>query len=263
MARGKLLHGLVHPEMGHIPMPRLPGDNFKGVCPFHGRCWEGLCSGQAIARRAGKPAEQLPPDHPAWDTTIQYMAHALVTLTCVLSPKRIIIGGSVRKAGQLGEEQLFQRVRVEFLKVLAGYIDSPALTKNGISQFIVLPKLGDNAGSAAQSGWHTKRWSSPQTTRVRRINIRKQPQMTANYPSGWRPSPCWRTPMLSRPRRHAALASRRDDGLRFGRSLATAGIHLQTGQRLRPCHRCAQPAGMAGQQRPHVVHWHGDKRDAH
>jgi fructokinase len=146
MARGKLLHGLVHPEMGHIPMPRLNGDDFAGACPFHGRCWEGLCSGPAIAKRAGMPAEQLPPDHPAWDATIGYMAHALATLTCVLSPKRIIIGGSVRKAGRLGEEQFFQRVRAALRTGLADYISSPALTAKGVSQFIVPPKLGDDAG---------------------------------------------------------------------------------------------------------------------
>jgi len=146
MARGKLLHGLVHPEMGHFPMPRLKGDKFKGVCSFHGRCWEGLCSGPAIARRAGEPAETLPPDHPVWEETIQYMAHALVTLACVLSPKRLIIGGSVRKAGRLGEEQFFKRLRTAFRSVLAGYIDSPALTRSGIGQFIVPPELGDDAG---------------------------------------------------------------------------------------------------------------------
>jgi len=146
MVQGKLLHGLVHPEMGHIPLPQLAGDNFKGVCPFHGRCWEGLCSGSAIAERAGKHAEQLPPDHPAWAVTIEYMALALMTLTCVLSPKRIIIGGSVRKAGQLGEEQFFKRLRTAFRSVLAGYIVSPALTEAGIEEFIIPPLLGDNAG---------------------------------------------------------------------------------------------------------------------
>jgi len=146
MARGKLLHGLVHPEMGHIAMPRLPGDPFEGVCPFHGRCWEGLCSGPAIARRAGQAAESLPPDHPAWDYAIYYMASALVSLTCVLSPKRIILGGSVRKAGRLGEQRFFERVRKSFREIMAGYIASPALTENGLANFIVPPGLGDNAG---------------------------------------------------------------------------------------------------------------------
>ena len=146
MARGQLLHGLVHPEMGHIPMPVLDGDAFPGACRIHGRCWEGLCAGPAIAARAGRPAEDLPPDHPAWDITLRYLAHALATLTCVLSPRRIIVGGSVRKAGQLGETAFFERLRREVPQVLNGYIDSPALSRSGIADFIVPPALGDDAG---------------------------------------------------------------------------------------------------------------------
>jgi fructokinase len=146
MARGRLLHGLVHPEMGHMGLPRIDGDDFEGTCPFHGRCWEGLCSGPAIAKRTGMPAESLPPDHPAWDLTIRYMAHAFFNLTCVLSPRRIILGGSVRKAGQLGEAAFFEKLRASFITVAAGYIDSPAVDKEGIRQFIVPPVLGDDAG---------------------------------------------------------------------------------------------------------------------
>jgi len=146
MARGHLLHGLGHPEMGHMGLPRIPGDEFEGACPFHGRCWEGLCSGLAIAKRTGMSAEQLPMDHPAWALTIRYTAHALANLTYVLSPQRIIVGGSIRKGGQLGEEQFFARLRTTFREVLAGYIALPALTETGISEFIVPPQLGDDAG---------------------------------------------------------------------------------------------------------------------
>ena len=146
VVHGDVIHGLVHTEMGHMSMPQFTGDEFAGVCPYHGRCWEGLCSGPAIAKRAGKPAEDLPPDHPAWDMTIRYMAHALVTLTCVLSPKRIIIGGSVRKAGRLGEARFFKKLRAAFRSVMAGYIVSPSLTEKGIVDYIVPPLLGDNAG---------------------------------------------------------------------------------------------------------------------
>ncbi len=146
MVRGSLLHGMTHPEMGHMGLPCLPGDDFEGACPFHGRCWEGLCSGPAIARRAGMPAESLPPEHPVWDLTIRYMAHALVNLTCVLSPRRIILGGSVRKAGRLGEAAFFARLRAAFREILAGYIASPALNESGIEDYIVPPVLGDEAG---------------------------------------------------------------------------------------------------------------------
>lgn len=146
MARGRLLHGMVHPEMGHLGLPRIAGDTFEGACPFHGRCWEGLCSGPAIAQRAGRPAETIPPDDPAWDLTIRYMAHALANITYVLSPRKIILGGSVRKAGLLGEEAFFQQLRLRLREVLAGYIASPALTQDGIETFVVPPTLGDDAG---------------------------------------------------------------------------------------------------------------------
>ncbi len=127
-------------------LPQIEGDRFEGVCPFHGRCWEGLCSGPAIEQRTGIPASELPADHPGWEITIRYMAHALVNLTCVLSPRRIIVGGSVRKGGRLGETAYFARLRDHFRSILAGYISSPALTEAGIGQFIVPPLLGDDAG---------------------------------------------------------------------------------------------------------------------
>lgn len=146
VARGKLLHGLVHPEMGHIPMPVLDGDAFAGSCRFHGRCWEGLCAGPAIEMRAGRRAEDIASDDPVWDLTARYMAHALLTLTYVLSPKRIIVGGSVRKAGRLGEAAFFARMREHFRCVNNGYIASPALEPGGLDAYIVPPALGDDAG---------------------------------------------------------------------------------------------------------------------
>jgi fructokinase len=146
MARGRLLHGLVHPEMGHMGLPRVDGDDFEGVCPYHGRCWEGLCSGPAIERRAGRPAEDLPPDDPAWRYLVEYMGRALVNLTCVLSPKRILIGGSVRKAGAFGEDRFFRETRAAFRRAMNDYIVSPALTEDGIADFLVPPALGDDAG---------------------------------------------------------------------------------------------------------------------
>lgn len=143
---GKLLHGLMHPEMGHMGIPPLPGDDFPGACPFHGRCWEGLCSGPAIAARTGIPVEQLPPDHPAWEHVIHAMAHAIVNITYVLSPQRIILGGSVRKAGQLGEAAFFGRLHAAIRKLINGYLSKSAFTTTGISDYVVPPILGDDAG---------------------------------------------------------------------------------------------------------------------
>ena len=146
VVRGKLMHGLVHPEMGHFPLPRFDGDDFVGSCAIHGRCWEGLCAGPAIEARAGKPAAEIAADDPVWDITARYMAHAFATLTYVLSPRRIIFGGSVRKAGKFGENAFLAKTRTHLLEVLAGYIDAPSLTPSGVEQFIVPPALGDDAG---------------------------------------------------------------------------------------------------------------------
>lgn len=146
IVRGEPVHGLVHPEMGHIPMPVLDGDTFGGACRIHGRCWEGLCAGPAFRARTGKSAEELAPDDPAWDLAARYLAHALATITYVLSPRKIVLGGSVRKAGQLGETEFLARVRRHHREVLNGYIASPALGADAIDRFIVPPALGDDAG---------------------------------------------------------------------------------------------------------------------
>ncbi|MCU0523309.1 MAG: ROK family protein [Elainella sp. Prado103] len=142
---GRLLHGLVHPEMGHMLLRRIPDDPFPGLCSRHGACWEGLCSGPAIHARAGRSAIELDPADPAWIYTTRYTAYALANLTCILSPQRIILGGSVRKGGQLGETRFMQRVREEVQTALAGYIVSPLL-QAGIQDYIVVPQLGDDAG---------------------------------------------------------------------------------------------------------------------
>jgi fructokinase len=145
MAGGQLVHGLVHSEMGHMLLPRVPGDTFAGVCPYHGACWEGLCTGPALQKRAGVPAEGLPPEHQAWALETQYIAYALANLVCVLSPQRIILGGSVRKAGGLGSERFFEMIRAKLQQALNGYIVSPALAED-IDRYVVPPLLGDDAG---------------------------------------------------------------------------------------------------------------------
>ena len=146
MANGRLVHGLLHPEMGHMPVAPAAGDGFAGACAIHGRCWEGLCAGPAIAARAGMPAELVPADHPAWDAVLGAMSNALAAITCVLSPRRIVLGGSVRRAGKLGEAEFFARLRAGTQRALAGYLDTPALREPGIAEFIVPPSLGDDAG---------------------------------------------------------------------------------------------------------------------
>jgi fructokinase len=139
---GKLAHGLVHPEMGHLLLPRESEDvGFAGVCPFHGaRCWEGLASGPALEQRFGCRAETLPLEHPAWDLEARYIAAALTTLVLVLSPERLILGGGVMQA-----EHLFPPIRSHLLRSLGGYVQTDSLLHD-IHSYVVPPLLGQRAG---------------------------------------------------------------------------------------------------------------------
>ena len=141
MVNGQLVHGLLHPEMGHMRIPHdREADPFDGICPFHGDCLECLASGPAVAARWGQRGETLPPDHPAWDLEARYLGLAVANLVCTLSPQRIILGGGV-----MHQRHLFPRIRQVVQDALAGYVNSPAL-KEAIEDYIVPPGLGDHAG---------------------------------------------------------------------------------------------------------------------
>ncbi|NTV36134.1 MAG: ROK family protein [Anaerolineaceae bacterium] len=138
---GAAIHGLVHPEVGHICMPHdLQKDPFPGWCPFHADCFEGLTAGPAMEKRWNTRAENLAPDHPAWELEAWYIASALRTFICCYSPERIILGGGVMQ-----QETLFPMVRKFTLELLNGYVQSPAILES-IDSYIVPPGLGDKAG---------------------------------------------------------------------------------------------------------------------
>jgi fructokinase len=138
---GRPIHGLIHPEMGHILLPHdRQADPFPGSCPYHGDCFEGLANGPAMARRWGQPAEALPPDHPAWPLEAHYVALGLAILICTLSPQRIVLGGGV-----MAQAQLFPLIRAEVPRLLNGYVQSPWITERA-DEYIVPPALGDRAG---------------------------------------------------------------------------------------------------------------------
>lgn len=141
LAHSRLLHGLVHPEMGHIRVPHdRAADPFPGICPFHGDCWEGLASGVAMRERWGTAPERLPRMHPAWALEAHYLGVGLATLVGVLSPERIVLGGGVARApGLLGE------VRAALTGALGGYARAGGLT-DAIDDYVVAPALGDRSG---------------------------------------------------------------------------------------------------------------------
>jgi fructokinase len=141
IVNGLPLHGLLHPEMGHILIPHdRQADPFPGSCPYHGDCFEGLASGSAMRARWGRPSEQLPADHPAWQLEAHYIAYAMVNQICTFSPRRIVLGGGVMQY-----LPLFPLIRRKVLALLNDYVQSPAITE-GIDSYIVPPALGNRAG---------------------------------------------------------------------------------------------------------------------
>lgn len=101
MAGGRLLHGMLHPEAGHILMPVRSDDTYAGKCPYHGTCLEGMAAGPAIEARWGAPAKELADRPEVWDLEAYYLAHALTSYIMILSPQKIIMGGGVMHQTQL------------------------------------------------------------------------------------------------------------------------------------------------------------------
>lgn len=141
MVNGKLVHGMLHPEMGHILIPHdRQRDPFSGGCPYHGDCLEGLATGPAIEQRWGKRGETLTADHPAWELEAEYIALALVNFILTLSPQRIILGGGVMQ-----QLHIFPLIRARVQKYLNGYIRTARILER-IDEYIVPPALGGRAG---------------------------------------------------------------------------------------------------------------------
>ena len=140
MVNGQLIHGLLHPEMGHGSLRRSPLEqrNFKGCCPYHNDCLEGLASGTALSQRWGQTAESLPQSHPAWELEADYLAQALVNFIYTLSPQRIVMGGGVMAQGHLFE-RLRQRVEEQVERYLPGILPT-------LETYIVPTQLGNQAG---------------------------------------------------------------------------------------------------------------------
>ena len=140
LVNGRPMHGLIHPEMGHVRLPRHAHDFFPGVCPYHGDCLEGMATGPALEARWGQRPETLPADHPAWEMEAHYLAYGLVNFICTLSPQRIVMGGGVME-----QSHLFPLIRQKVQSLLNGYVQSPAILDQ-IDGYIVPPALGKRAG---------------------------------------------------------------------------------------------------------------------
>ncbi len=139
IANGKLLHGMLHPEAGHLLLRKHPSDFYEGKCPYHGACLEGLAAGPAIEARWGKKGAELSDRSDVWKLEAYYIGQALVDLILVLSPQRIVLGGGV-----MHQAQMLPLVKEEVKRQLNGYICTKEL--EDMDSYIVLPSLNDNQG---------------------------------------------------------------------------------------------------------------------
>ena len=136
---GKLLHGMLHPEAGHILLSKREDDTYEGKCPYHKTCLEGLAAGPAIQERWGKRAADLKDDERVWDLEAYYIAQALVDYILILSPQMIILGGGV-----MHQEQLFPQIRSYVKKMMNGYIKTKEMAD--LDHYIVPASLHDDQG---------------------------------------------------------------------------------------------------------------------
>lgn len=136
---GKFIGGFSHAEMGHQFVKRHPDDlDFKGVCPFHGDCLEGVAAGPSLEARTGIRGENLPLDHPVWDIQAFYIAQCAVNATLALAPEKIVFGGGVME-----QDHMLKRVHEQFVKQMNGYVKIPC----AVEDYIVTPSVPEN-GSA-------------------------------------------------------------------------------------------------------------------
>jgi fructokinase len=139
-SNGSLVHGLSHPELGHVKIQREEKDSFAGICPYHRDCLEGMASGPAIGKRWNARPEELGVDHEAWELEARYLAKAFAAYVFVLSPERILLGGGVGLKPGLAE-----LVTTYLGEELGGYVpalDDPAR----LADFVARPLLGADAG---------------------------------------------------------------------------------------------------------------------
>lgn len=137
---GRLLHGLQHPEAGHVLLQRHTEDTYQGHCPYHSNCAEGLAAGSAIEGRWGKKGTELADSEEVWEMEAYYLAQAITDYIVTYSPQKIILGGGV-----MHQKQLYDMVRRKTVEFLNGYISSDEL-QNNMENYIVAPALGDEAG---------------------------------------------------------------------------------------------------------------------
>lgn len=140
LSQGQLVHGLIHPEWGHVLVIRHPDDPLnRGICPYHASCAEGFASGAAMQSRWDMPAQALPDDHPGWEMEAWYLAQVCHNALMTVSPRRIMLGGGV-----MHRSLLYPMIRKQLHALLGGYLSSPALSD--MESFLTAPALYPDSG---------------------------------------------------------------------------------------------------------------------
>jgi len=144
MCSGGLVHGMLHPEGGHMIVPRAEGDAFAGSCPFHKCCVEGMVASGALSSRLGIDRTKLrdvPDSDIVWQHVAHYLAHCCATLVYVVSPEVIVLGGGI-----MNRKCLFPLIRSKIREIIAGYISAPQLKEDHIDNYIVPASFGSDTG---------------------------------------------------------------------------------------------------------------------
>ena len=135
-----LVYYTIGTEMGHYYVAQHPMDvekEFKGVCPFHNGCLEGLAAGPSLEARTGIRGENIELNSNVWDIQAYYIAQAAVNATVTFRPDVIVFGGGV-----MAQQHMLDRVRTKFTALLNGYLPVP-----DVRDYIVTPAVAGN-GSA-------------------------------------------------------------------------------------------------------------------
>lgn len=139
LENGQIIHGIMHPEIGHLLIPIDSDDHYKGHCPSHGVCFEGLASGPALAERYGSDPKMLADNPKVWELEAYYIAEALVNLTLTVCPEIFILGGGVMK-----QDSLFPLIRRAYGHLMNSYVDVEKV--RDLDHYIVPESLDGDQG---------------------------------------------------------------------------------------------------------------------
>jgi fructokinase len=137
IVNGRPTRGFGHCELGHVRVARAPGDDWRGSCPYHGDCVEGLASGGSLQARFGDRLDEIGPDHPVWDSVAWTLAQLCHAIVCAAAPRAIAIGGGVIER----QPRLLGKIQGILDESLNGFIRLP-----GDGDYVRAPGLGRDAG---------------------------------------------------------------------------------------------------------------------